>query len=89
MVFVKFSTSIQFFANFTIVMIGKETGHLLECVKPYGKCIDKIEAKHMLRGNIAATLLKFSWENLYSVKGNDKSNMNVFSLSIWENSGGV
>ena len=70
-------------------MIGKETGHLLECVKLYGKCIHKIEAKQMLRGNLAATLLKYSWKNLYSVKDYDKSNMNVFTLSLSEISGGV
>ena len=31
------------FANFTIVMIGNETGHLLECVMLYGKFINKSE----------------------------------------------
>ena len=39
----------------------------------------------MLRGNIAATLLKILLEDLFSVKGYDKSNMNVFTLSLWEN----
>ena len=38
----------------------------------------------MLRGNIAATLLKILWKNLYSVKCYDKSNMNVFTLNLWE-----
>ena len=33
----------------------------------------------MLRGNIAHV------ENLFSVKCDDKSNMNVFTLSLWEN----
>ena len=69
----------NFLPFFTIVMIGKETGHLLECVKLYRKCMNKIEAKHMLRGNIAATSLKFLWENLYSVKGNGEC---VFIKSI-------
>ena len=36
----KFSKSIQIFANFTIGMIGNEMGHLLECVKLYGKFIN-------------------------------------------------
>ena len=39
----------------------------------------------MLRRNIAATSLKISWNNLYSVKCYDKSNMNVLALSLWEN----
>ena len=39
----------------------------------------------MLRGNIAAPLLKILWKNLNSVKCYDKSNMNVFTLSQWEN----
>ena len=62
-------------------------GHLLECVKLYGKFINKNENKHMLRCNIAATLLKTYWKNLYSVKCYVKSNMNVFTLSLWENCG--
>ena len=33
----------NFFANFTIGMIGKETGHLLEYVEFYGKLINKFE----------------------------------------------
>ena len=39
----------------------------------------------MVRGNIAATSLKKLWVNLYSVKCYDKLNMNVFTLSLWEN----
>ena len=39
----------------------------------------------MLRGNIAATSLKILWKNLYSVKCYDKSNINAFALSRWEN----
>ena len=39
----KFSKSIQFLANFTIGMIGNETGHLLEYVEFYGKLINKFE----------------------------------------------
>ena len=66
-------------------MIGNETGHLLECVELYGKFINKNETWHMLRGNIDATSLKILWKNLYSVKCYDKSNMNVFTLSLWEN----
>ena len=31
------------FANFTIGLIGNETGHLLECVELYGKFINKSE----------------------------------------------
>ena len=38
-----------------------------------------------MRGNIAATSPKMLWKNLYSVKCYDKLNMNVFTLSIWEN----
>ena len=39
----------------------------------------------MLRGNIAATTLNVLWENLFSVKCSVKSNMNAFTLSLWEN----
>ena len=39
----------------------------------------------MLRGNIAATSLKMLLKNLYSVKCYDKLNINVLTLSLWEN----
>ena len=39
----------------------------------------------MLSGNIVATLLKILRKNLLSVKCYDKLNMNVLSLSLWEN----
>ena len=39
----------------------------------------------MVRGNIAATSVTMLWENLYSVKCYDKLNMNVLTLSLWEN----
>ena len=39
----------------------------------------------MLRGNIAATSLKILLENHVSIKYYDKSNMNAFTLSLWEN----
>ena len=39
----------------------------------------------MLRRNIAATSLKMLLKNLYSVKCYDKLNMNVLTLSLWEN----
>ena len=35
--------------------------------------------------NIAATSLKILLKNLYSVKCYDKLNMNVLTLSLWEN----
>ena len=72
-----FSKSIQSFAFFTIGMIGNDTGHLLECVELYGKFINKFKTKNMLKGNIAASLLKVLWKTLYSGKYYDKSNMNV------------
>ena len=34
-----FPKIILIYANFTIEMIGNETGRLLKCVKLYGKCI--------------------------------------------------
>ena len=73
------------FGHFTIGMIGNETGHLLKFVKLYGKFINKNETQHMLRRNIAATSLKVWWKNLYSVKCYDKSNMDVYTFSLWEN----
>ena len=68
-------------------MIGNETEHLLECVELYGKFTNTSETEHILRVNIAANLLKNLWKNLYFklVKCYDKSNMNVFTLSLWEN----
>ena len=81
----KFYKSIQFSANFTIGMIGNETGHLLECAEHYGKLINKSETWRMMRGNIAATSLKILRKNIYLVKCYDKLNMNVFTLSLWEN----
>ena len=39
----------------------------------------------MVRGNIAAHSLKMLWKNLCSAKCYDKLNMNVFTLSLWEN----
>ena len=39
----------------------------------------------MVRRNIAATSLKILWKNLYLVKCYDKLNMNVLTLSLWEN----
>ena len=80
----KFAKSTQCFANFTIGMIGNETRHLLKCVKLYRKLIIINETQHVLRRNIAATSLKISCKNLYSVKSNDETNMNVFALCLWE-----
>ena len=74
-------------ANFTIRMIGNETGHLLECVELYGKLINKSETQRMVKGNIAATSLKMLWKFFYLVKCYDKINLNVYTLSLWENFG--
>ena len=79
----KCSKSTQVFADFTIGMIGNETGHLLKCVKLYIKCIKLNETYHDLRRDIAAISLKISCTNLYSVKSYDDTNMNVYALSIW------
>ena len=73
----------KFFADFTIGMIGNETGHLLKCVKLYRKCINLNETYHDLRRNIAATSLKISCTNLYSVKSYDETNMKDFAFSLW------
>ena len=81
----KFSKSTQFFANFTIGMIGKETRHLLKSVKFYRKLININKTQYVLRRNIAATSLKISCKNLYSVKSYDETNMKVFALCLWEN----
>ena len=59
-------------------------GHLLKCVKLYRTFINVDETLHYLRRTIAATSLKISCPNLYSVKRYDETNMNVFALSIWE-----
>ena len=65
-------------------MIGNETGHLLKCVKLYRKFININETLHIMRRNIAATSLKISCTNLYSVKSYDETTMKVFALSLWE-----
>ena len=64
----------------------QQTGRLLECLKLNGKFINtcKSETKHMLRGNIATTMLTILFDFFFSVKGYDKSNFNAFTLSIWE-----
>ena len=72
------------FANFTIGIIGHETKHLFECLKLYEKFINKSEIWHMLRGNIAASLLNFLLDKLYLVNCYDISNVNVFILSLLE-----
>ena len=74
-----------FFADFTIEMIGNKTGHLLKCVMLYRKFININETFHVLRRNIAATSLKISLINLYSVKSYDETNLKVFALSLWKN----
>ena len=62
-----------------------EHTNLMKCWKFYGKFISTSEIEHMLRRNIAATLLKMLCKNLYLVKCYDKTNQNVFALSLREN----
>ena len=61
----------SFFANFTLGIIGNETGHLLKCVKLFGKFININETQNVLKRTIAATSLKISCKNLYQVKSYD------------------
>ena len=63
-----FEEYLVFFADFTIGMIGNETGHFMECVKLYRDFIKINETKHVLRKNIAATSLKISCSHLYSLQ---------------------
>ena len=56
------------FSNFTLGMMGNETGHLLECGNLNVRFINKCETYHMLRRNIVATSLKILWKNLHSIK---------------------
>ena len=65
--------------------IFQEYPNLLECVELYGKSSNKSETYHKLRRNVPATSMKIFWKNLYWVKWYATSNMNVFTLSIWEN----
>ena len=51
----------------------------------YEKFISTSEIEHMLRRNIAATLLKMLCKNLYLVKCYDITNQNAFALSLREN----
>ena len=73
---------VSIFGQFYYRNDRERTGRLLECVELYGKLINKSETQRMVIGNIAATSLKMSWKNLYSVKCYDKLNMNVFTLSL-------
>ena len=67
--------------NFTIRMRGNETGHSLECVELCGKCI-----MHLAPSTHCCYFVEnFMEKNLYSVKCYDNSNMNVLTLSPWEN----
>ena len=66
-------------------MIGNKLGHQLKCVKLLGKCIEKNEILNMLRRSSVAILLKVLCKNLCKVKCYDKTNMEVFALSQWEN----
>ena len=62
-----------------IGMIGNETGHLLECVKLYGKLIRKKEKPNTCWGDTLLLLRrKLHGKNLYSAKCDNKSNINVF-----------
>ena len=65
-------------------MIGNETGHLLKCVTLFRKFTNINETYHVLRRNIAATSLKISFVNLYSVKSYDETTLIVFALSLWK-----
>ena len=71
------------FADFTIGMIGNETGHLLKRQKLYRKFININETYYVLRRNIDVTSLKSSCRNLYKVNSYDATNMKVFALSLW------
>ena len=56
------------FANFTIGMIGNDTGLLLKSADLSRKPINKHETLHMTRRDIAASSLKILWENFDPVK---------------------
>ena len=75
----------NFVANFTIGMIGSKMGHLLECVELYGKFINNNENLAHVERKHCCYLAEDLMKNLNSVKCYDKSNMNVFTLSLWEN----
>ena len=81
----KFFKSTHILAKITIGMIGNKMANLLKYRKLYGKFISTSEIEHMLRRNIAATLLKMLCKNLYLVKCYNKTNQNVFALSLQEN----
>ena len=63
-------------------MIGNETGLLLKGVDLSRNSISKSEIKHMLRRDIAASLLKFLCENFNPLKSYGKTNMTVFVLIL-------
>ena len=71
----KFSKSTHIFANFTLAMIGNDSGHLLKCVKYYSKFSNISETLHMLKRKIGASSLKSVGKSLNSVKSYYKTNM--------------
>ena len=71
-------------------MIGNEIGRLLKYVKLYRQYINMSETKHFWRIKVAATMMKILCKNLDSIKSyDDKTNMKVFELSLWEISAGL
>ena len=66
-------------------MIGNETGPSHKFVDLSRKLINKYETLHMLRRDIAASSLKILYEYFISVKNFGKINLNIFTLSLWEN----
>ena len=75
---------VPIFSDFTKGMIGNETGHLLGMCEAPKKRHQYRQTYHVLRRNGAATSLKISFTNHYSVKSYDETNIKVFALSLWE-----
>ena len=65
-------------------MIGNETGHLLKFVDLRRKWINISETLHMLRRDIAASMLKILCQKINPIKSYSKTKMTVFVLSLWE-----
>ena len=78
----KIFRSYRFYADFTIEMIGNETGPLLECVVFIKKFINKCETLLMHSTDNVACLLKILCNHFNSVNRCHKTNMTDLVLSL-------
>ena len=79
-----FSRSTRFFANFTIEMIGNETGLLLEFVDLRTNESTKVKPSTCWKEILLLLYWKCGTKIFIPVKNYGKTNMTVFVLSLWQ-----